>query len=298
VQTCNQSIEASLRATNEQIGKHLTLDDQSSPLARLKRGLDAAIGEMERKQNDFHTEVRSTLACLQARKQEAARSTRHGDSFEDQLGVELMAQAQRVGDVLDEVGARPGVTRNSKKGDFVTVLSSESPAPGARIAWEAKQHAGYTLARALDELAEVRANRQAQVGVFVFSARVAPPKLEPLHRYGDDIVVVWDAEDATTDLRIRLAYNLARSLVSRQRQVTSEQHQALDELEGAIRMVEKQIKYLTDFRKAGETMQSKGEEIAARAEKMRKDLEKQVACMDEQLAALRAPEDGAGGEDE
>ena len=95
-----------------------------------------------------------------------------------------------------------------------------------------------------------------------------------------------------------LAYNLARSLVSRQRQVTSEQHQALDELEGAIRMVEKQIKYLTDFRKAGETMQSKGEEIAARAEKMRKDLEKQVTCMDEQLAALRAPEDGAGGEDE
>lgn len=127
VQTCNLSIEASLRATNEQIGKHLTLDDQSSPLARLKRGLDAAIAEMERKQNDLDTEVRSTLACLQARKLEAARSTQHGDSFEDQLGVVLMAQAQRVGDVFDEVGARPGVKRNSKKGDFGAERSAFKP---------------------------------------------------------------------------------------------------------------------------------------------------------------------------
>ena len=288
VEDRGQAIEASLKVTNEQIGKHLTLDDQQSPLSRLKRGLEATIEDLVRKNGEFHAEVRSTLAALQARKQEADRSTRHGDSFEDQLGKLLMAQAQRVGDVHDEVGTRPGTVRASKKGDFVTVLSQESPAPGARIVWEAKQNAQCTLAKALEEMAEARPNRQAQIGVFVFSARVAPADLEPLQRYGDDIVVIWDAEDPTTDLRIRLAYNMARGLVSRLRTVTNDQREALEELDRSIRCVEKQLKHLTDFRKAGEAMQSKGEELATRAERMRRELEKQVACMDEQMAALRA----------
>jgi hypothetical protein len=283
-----QALEASLRLTNEQIGKHLTLDDQQSPLSRLKRGLEAVIDDLVRKNVDFHAEVRSTLASLQARKEEAARSTRHGDSFEDQLGALLLAQAQRVGDVHDDVGTRTGAVRNSKKGDFVTVLSSDSAAPGARIVWEAKESQQYSLAKALEEMAETRANRQADIGVFVFSAKVAPAELEPMHRYGDDIVVVWDAEDPDTDLLIRLAYNMARGLVSRQRAVTADQREALDQLDRAIRAVDKQLRHLADFRKTGELMQSKGEELATRAERMRRELEKQVACMDEQLEALRA----------
>ena len=39
------------------------------------------------------------------------------------------------------------------------------------------------------------------VGVFVFSQRTAPCRwiLESLARYGDNVVVVWDAEDSATD---------------------------------------------------------------------------------------------------
>jgi hypothetical protein len=293
VEDRGQAIEASLRLTNEQIGKHLTLDDQQSPLSRLKRALESVVEDIARKNADFHAEMRSTVASLQARKEEAARSTRHGDSFEDQLGALLLAQAQRVGDVFDPVGTRPGAIRNSKKGDFVTVLAGDSAAPGARIVWEAKESHQYTLARALEEMTEARANRQAQIGVFVFSAKAAPAELEPMQRYGDDIVVVWDAEDPDTDLRIRLACNMARGLVTRQRVATADQRQTLDELDRAVRAVDKQLKYLAEFRKTGELMQSKGDELATRAERMRKDLEKQVACMDEQLAALRADDPGA-----
>ena len=72
-----------LQATSQQIDKNLTLDDDTSPLARLKRELVMTIETLVASNGTFQTEVRTTLAALQARKEEAARSTRHGLTFED-----------------------------------------------------------------------------------------------------------------------------------------------------------------------------------------------------------------------
>jgi hypothetical protein len=280
-----------LESTSAQIGQNLTLDDEKSPLARLHKGLKGSLEDLVRRQTEFHTEVRTTLAALQARKEEAARSTRHGVSFEDQLGGLLLKESQRAGDVHESVGARPGATRAAKKGDFVTTLGPERPAPNARIVWEAKENAQYTLAKALEEIAEARVNREAQVGVFVFSAKVAPAELELVHRHGDDIVVVWDAEDPSSDLRVRLAYSLACSWVIRQRDATHDHDEALQQLEQSVQGIEKQLKFLGEFKKSGQIIQDRGEEIATRADKMRRELEKELENMNQQLDALRAPTD-------
>jgi len=93
--------------------------------------------------------------------------------------------------------------KNCKVGDIVLTIGPERQAAGARIVVEAKQRADYDVKAALGEIEIGRKNRDAKVGVFVLSKRTAPKNLSSLTRYGDDIMVVWDVEDTTTDVYLR-----------------------------------------------------------------------------------------------
>jgi hypothetical protein len=53
--------------------------------------------------------------------------------------------------------------------------------------------------RCLTGSATVRQNREAESGRFAFSKKTAPAGLAPLARYGNDVVVVWGADDLATD---------------------------------------------------------------------------------------------------
>lgn len=279
-----------LSRTHEQIGKNLTLDDDQSALSRLKRELKATIDDLARKNGEFYADVRSALSALEARKDEAARSTRHGATFEDALGGLLRSEAQRVGDVHRSTGAQTGAIKNCKVGDHVIAMGPDSAAPGATLVFEAKEDKSYDLRAALDEIEKARKNREAQIGVFVFSARTAPEGLEPLARYGDDIAVVWDAEDESSDLVLRCAYSLARALASRVAGASSHSAEAQREIDLAIRAVEKQLRFLDDVHTMAGTVKRSGEKIEKRMELMREELAAQVTRLDQQLAALRAVE--------
>ena len=94
-------------------------------------------------------------------------------------------------------------------------LGPESAAPCAKIVVEAKEDASYDLKTALAEIETARQNREAESGLFVFSKKTAPAGLEPLARYGNDVVVVWDADDVATDTHLRLGLSVARALCTR-----------------------------------------------------------------------------------
>jgi hypothetical protein len=293
--------ELSLDQPNSAISrlvKNLTLDDETSALSRLKRELLGTVDELVRRNTDFQTEVRSTLAGLHARREEAARSTRHGVGFEDELGQVLAREAQRIGDVHQAVGATTGAIKNCKVGDHMVTLGPDSPAPGAGIVWEAKEERGLDLRRALGELETARKNRRAQIGIFVFSRKVAPPELAPFGRYGQDLVVIWDAEDTHSDLHVKAAYSVARALAIRLGETSAHTAEALRELELATRAVEKQIQHLEDIRKWAQTVQGHGEKIVDRADRMAADLLHEVERLDRWQGALRSadepPETGPG----
>ncbi|HLU66607.1 MAG TPA: hypothetical protein VKZ63_10045, partial [Kofleriaceae bacterium] len=268
--------------------KNLTLDDEQSALSRLRRELSGVVEELVKRNTEFHADVRAALAAHGARKEEAARSTRHGLTFEDALGSLLAAEAQRVGDVHQATGATTGQIKNCKVGDHVITMGRDSAAPGVAIAFEAKEDRSYDLRRALDEIEKARKNRGAQIGVFVFSARTAPDGLWPLTRHGDDIVVVWDAEDEGSDLVIRCAYSMARGLATRQATNSAHAAEATSEIERATRAVEKQLQFLDDVARMAGTVESNGRKIRERMERMRQELVAQVERIDEQVLALRA----------
>jgi hypothetical protein len=276
-----------LDATRQQIDKNLTLDDETSALSRLKRELQTTIEGLVRSNSDFQVEVRTTLAALQARREEAARSTRHGYTFEDQFGLVLAAESQRVNDPYEATGTTTGIIKNCKTGDFVTTLGPDSAAAGVRIAWEAKEDKSYDLRRALAEMEEARKNRQAQIGVFVFSRTTAPDGLQPFARYGNNIVVIWDPDDANSDLYVRVAYSVARALVIRESHESTETEQAVKSIDLATRCIEKQLEHLDQIKTWADTVKSNGEKIADRAIRMRADLGKEVETLDRYVTELK-----------
>lgn len=276
-----------LADTSAKIDGNLTLDDASSALARMRRELVGLLAGLEQRQTELVATVKAEIATLTAQRAERDRGTRHGEEFEAAVGGVLSSQAQRLGDVYEATGTRPGLIKHCKVGDHLITLGSESPAPGARIVFEAKQSRSVDLRTALDEIEVARKNRQAQVGVFVYSQRSAPDALEPLARYGESIVVTWDPEDPQLAWVPRAAYSLARALVVREQAHDDEAADVLLEIEKAVRGIEKHIKRIAEIKKYAETARSSGEKILHEATKMEEQLEAQVAALDEQLAVLR-----------
>jgi gas vesicle protein len=277
-----------LQNTSDQISSNLTLDNDQSALSRLKREIQITLEDMVKSNTDFHTDVKTTLAALHARKQEADRSTRHGNSFEEDLGSVLALEAQRVGDLHEPTGNTTGAIKNSKKGDHLITLGPETPAPGVRIIWEAKEDKSYALKDALAEIEEARKNRQAQIGVFVFSQKTAPASLQPFTRYGHDIILIWDADDPASVVYIKAAYSVTKAMALRESAESKETLEALQHIELSTRQVEKQIQYLDDFRRWGETVKGHGEKIVDRADRVKKELANEVERLDDQIRALKA----------
>jgi G:T-mismatch repair DNA endonuclease (very short patch repair protein) len=273
------------------LAREFSLDDDASALARLKRELLSTIDRLAKDNVEFQAQVREALARLDTRKKHEARTTTHGVAFEERLGALLAVEAQRLGDLFEATGETTGAIKQCKKGDYVVELGAESVAAHARIVWEAKEKQSYALRAALEEIAEARRNRQAQVGVFVYSRKTAPDALESLQRHGNDVVVVWDADDPASELVVRAAYSLARALAVRERRSDRESQAAIAEIERAARAVERQIGYLDEVRKWAETVKGHGEKIAERSSRMADELRRDVELLDAQVAAMRMARD-------
>jgi hypothetical protein len=279
-------LSSMLEKTNAAVETSLTLDDDASPLARLKREILGVLAQHRESAMQFQTEVRSTLDMFKARKDEAARGTQHGVAFEDCLGEHIQREAERLGDICEPVGVTNGRLQR-KVGDFVLELGPESASPGARIVIEAKAQKRCTLKAALNELAEARKNRDAQVGVFVFDRDSAPQTMEPLHRIGVDIFVVWDAEDATTNLYLRAALGLARSMAHREAVAQNKADADFGALDQLIDAISAHVKTLDDIEKAARSVTKNGEAILKSAQKLRDALERETDELRTHVSAVR-----------
>lgn len=284
-----------------QISSEFSLDEEQSALARMKRELLDVLAKHKESADTFREEVKIALREMQARKAEADKSTRHGLEFEAALATFVEEQAQQAGDIAERTGNTTGLIKNCKVGDIVVTLSPDSKAAGARIAIEAKEKEGYDLAKALDELQTARKNRDAGAGVFVFSRRTAPAGLEPLARYGTDVVTLWDAEDPDSDVFLRAALTVAKALSVRASADREDRTVDLEALERAIRDIEKQASGLDEIKTSATTIQSGSNKILERVRKMQNVFEKQISVVNEQLATLKAvlgaPGSAADGDD-
>lgn len=269
------------------ITQEFSLDDDNSALARLKRELLAPLKEQSETNRAFQEEVKIALSEMVARKEERDRSTRHGLDFEDAVFECIQREAQSVGDIATRTGNTTGRIKNCKVGDYVIELGPESAAPGVRITIEAKEKDGYQLATARQEIETARKNRDAQVGIFVFSSKTAPDGAKWLDRFGNDVFVVWDAEDADSDLYLNVGLSLARFLCFRTRKREQGQDADLNEIDKAILEIEKRAGSLEQIQKWTDTIRSSSKKIADEARLSRKSLLKQIEVLTQKMDAVK-----------
>jgi hypothetical protein len=288
-----------LVATQQAIDSNLTLDNDESALARLRKEVLDILAAHSKTNQSFQEEVKLTLSKMVVQREEAARSTTHGLVFEDVVCEFLSREALKLGDIATRTGDSTGLIKNRKVGDCVIELGPESAAPTARIVVEAKEKDQYPIAQAREEIDEARRNRGAQVGLFVYSAGLAPAEMlaAPLVRYGNDVFVIWDPEDPATDLFLKTAFTLVRALCVRtacHSDAEAADFRAIDE---AICEIEKRTEGLNEIETSAKTIQSGSEKILKRVELCRKALVQQVEILREKMNELRqlTGGDGAGG---
>jgi hypothetical protein len=269
------------------ITDEFSLDSETSCLSRLKRELVELLAAADKKNQQFQEEVKISLATIMTSRREAERSTRHGVEFEAAVSEFLAREAQRVGDILVTTAHTTGLIKNCKVGDCVVELGPDSVAPGAKVVVEAKEEAGYTLARAREEIETARNNRGAEWGVFVFSKKSAPSGLEPFQRYGNELVVVWDVDDTASDVFLKAGILAARALCFRAERQSLAEQVDFKAIDMAINEIEKRARNLEEIRASAETIQSSSTKILDRIRKDRDALDKQIEVLREKVQDLR-----------
>jgi hypothetical protein len=273
--------------TQQQINAEFSLDAQDSALSRMKRDLMNVVETHQRQTIDFQTKVVAALDAMKARREESLAATRHGHDFELAVYEFIERYCHKVGDIAEHTGNRAGEVRHDKKGDCIVCLGPDAEAAGARIVCEMKEDASYDLRRSLSDLEGARTNRKADVGLFIHSAKTAPAQMQPLARYKNNVVVIWDADDENSDCYLMAALMICRALAARQNAGHSELAADFDALERAIREVERQAAFLEEIRTSSETVKSGAIRILDRVERMRAALAKQIQVLDEQAGLLR-----------
>jgi hypothetical protein len=277
-----------VESAQRQISAQFSLDNPESGLTRIVQRLERFENDQAKRSQEFELRVTSMLERIVSRRDDARRSTIHGNEFEQRVGEQLQAHCLSAGDVFDAVGDSSGVIPRSKVGDFVVVLSPDSAAPGASIVVEAKASGVYTLKATLEEADVARRNRSASVCLFVHSAQTAPAGVPELHRWGQDIVVIWDAEDPATDVRLKAGFLLAKALCVRANQHDEEEAASLAEMDVAIEAIRKQIAGFEEIKTSARTVVSGGEKILNRARLMEEEITRRLLGLDTQLGRLRA----------
>ena len=142
--------------------------------------------------------------------------------------------------------------------------------------FEAKDDKSYTLKRVRDDLQIARGNRGAQVGVFVWSKNSAPEGTEPLSREGSDIIVVWNPEDAATDVYLKAAVSLARLMVVQEKKSSDNSTADLTAIESATAAITRDLGSLDEITTWANTIKNNGDKISTKASSMRKRVEEQL----------------------
>jgi len=151
-------------------------------------------------------------AAASARAGERARSAAKGADFEDLLEGMLADTVRGTDHLIERTTDEAGNVIRSKKGDFVLTLDpSTTRGSAVRIVLEAKDRA--ISGRAMrDEITEAKRNRDAAVGLVVFSTAHAPAGIAPFDVRMGDVYCAIDRDDpqpATLDAALRLARLLA-----------------------------------------------------------------------------------------
>jgi hypothetical protein len=266
----------------------LSLDNENSALQRLHRMFQDHQNTMLRQHMELASRLDAAIQSMNTRREEAAKSTRHGLEFEETLGDHLREIMRTGGDVFQETGSTTGLKPNCKVGDYVITIGPEKVAAGARIVIEAKESASYDLMKSLEEAEIARNNRQAEICVFVRSTRTAPASIPTFQRFGRDLVVRWNPDDDANDVWLEAALMVATALSVKAASHDKEDAASFEKIDKAVERVRKALEGFEEVNQSANAIKNSAEKILNRARIMQDTLATQVQAVVDEIVKLKA----------
>jgi hypothetical protein len=263
-------------------GRATAVRDEGERLVdKMETQMESVVARMMVNTQEMISDVKTQIAVNTARKEERQKATRHGLDFENDVVAQTRAICQPQGDIIHETGTTTGVLRNSKVGDCVVELGPDNVAKGSKVVIEAKQDKSYDQSKALRELEVAKDNRDASVGIFVFSAKSAPEGLEPMRVYDKtNIVVVWDAENPDTDVYLEAALWAGKG--------NKGKTPTIEVIETAVLDIQKQLGDLDTLLKSNQTIRNACDKQEKTVRVMREKITKDITKARETIDAMRA----------
>lgn len=277
-----------VEAAQKSLTAELSLDNETSALQRLHRMFQEHQAAMVQRHMELAGRLDAAIQSMNTRREEAAKSTRHGFEFEETLGDHLRQIVKARGDILQETGSTTGLKPNCKVGDYVITIGPEKTAAGARIVIEAKESASYDLMKSLEEAEVARNNRQAEVCVFVHSTRTAPAGIPTFQRFGPDLVVRWNPDDDANDVWLEAALMVATALSVKAASHDKQDAASFEKIDKAIERVRKQLEGFDEVNTSANTIKGSAEKILNRARIMQEQLSTQVQLVVDEILKLKA----------
>jgi len=288
------SLSRLVRAVTEgsqKVAGQLTLDDPTSALSRMHGSLTGLLETQNTGAQEFQQNVTATLstglAAFTTRRELEAKSTLHGLTFQDRVLAYFADLAGRRGHVFEDVSSRPGLIPRCKTGDGLLKVGPEYLAKDAPISVEAKDELGYSVPKMLAESEEGRKNRGTTFGVFVISARCAPPGMPAFKPYGNDLVVKWDDEDPATDVYLDAAADVACALATRQAAEKKGQSVDFTNIDRAINSIEKKANGLGQIFIWATTIKNAADKILDESKPKHAALITELVTLRDLIAAVR-----------
>jgi hypothetical protein len=276
-----------VETAHKSLTSELSLDNQNSAISRLQLILNGHHERQMEVANKLAESLNVAIGALQGRKEEAAKSTRHGIEFERSVGDVIRSIASVAGDVVQDCGSGTGVISNCKVGDFLITVGPEKIAAGAKIVIEAKESAAYDLTKTLAEADMAKRNRAAGVCVFVHSEKTAPASIPSFARYGHDIVVRWDVDNEASDVWLKAAMMLATALSVRAIQHDKNEAASFQIVDRAIEGIRKQMEGFDDISTYATTSGKAAASILKRTEIMKEQMISKVEALCVQIEKLK-----------
>jgi hypothetical protein len=189
-------------------------DDPASPLGRHRQEIVKVVKEIGESLSKAVGEVSEKIAVTKVQAEMAEKTASKGFAFEDEVHAAVSRLADSHGDLAEQVGTIPGVAGNKAGDEVVTLCLDDTRGLCARYVLELKDRKLGQKAT-FEELERATANREAAVGVAVFSRPAHAPIASSFAYWGTYAIVVLD-KDTLDDGALRLACMWARWIVRRE----------------------------------------------------------------------------------
>jgi len=189
-------------------------DDEDSPLGRHRAEIVKTVKELEEKLGKAVADVSEKIAVQKAQADLIEKSSGKGFTFEEFVHTAVSRVAVAHADIAERVGRTTGATGTQAGDEVVTLCLDDTRGAAVRYVLELKDRK-LGLNATYGELDRAMANREATVGLAVFSREGHAPVPGPFQFWDNYGIVVLD-KDTMDDGALKLACLWARMTVRRQ----------------------------------------------------------------------------------